>query len=430
VPEPSLSLCMVTTFYPPYHFGGDAMYIYRLSNELARRGHRVTVVHCVDAYKTLRPAEPGGRFPHHPNVTVHRLRSRWGMLSPLVTYLAGRPGLKAPALDTIFRQRFDVVHFHNVSLIGGPGVLRYGDGVKLYTMHEHWLVCPMHVLWKYNREVCVERDCFRCTLTFRRPPQLWRYTDLLPRALPEVDLFLSPSRFTAEQHRRQGFDHPIRVLPYFLPASEAQPAVDGERAGLAAGESSPSPDASSDRPYFLFVGRLEKIKGLQTLIERFRTYREADLLVAGDGDYGEELRRQAAGLPHVRFLGRVHPTGLRALYAGAIALLVPSICYEVFGIVSLEAFAQRTPVIVRDLGGLPECVQESGGGMTYRTDEELEAAMERLRREPALRRELGERGYRGYLERWSEAPHLREYLAAIDQARARRAARAAVAATP
>ena len=35
-----LSFCMVTTFYPPYHSGGEAMYIYCLSNELARRGHR------------------------------------------------------------------------------------------------------------------------------------------------------------------------------------------------------------------------------------------------------------------------------------------------------------------------------------------------------------------------------------------------------
>src|SRR5712692_1316054 len=125
----SLNFCMVTTFYPPYHFGGDAMYVYRLSNELARRGHQVTVVHCVDAFKLLRDVEPASDYPNHPNVLVHRIRSPFGTLSPLVTYLTGQPGLKARALNRIFReQRFDVIHFHNVSLIGGPGVLRYGDG--------------------------------------------------------------------------------------------------------------------------------------------------------------------------------------------------------------------------------------------------------------------------------------------------------------
>jgi glycosyltransferase involved in cell wall biosynthesis len=413
--EPSLSFCMLTTFYPPYHFGGDAMYIYRLANELGRRGHRVTVVHCVDSYKILRSEEPRATFPHHPNVRVRQLRSRAGGLSPLVTYLSGQPGLKAPALDRVFaEERFDIVHFHNISLVGGPGILRYGSGIKLYTMHEHWLVCPMHVLWKNNREVCVKPECLRCTLAFHRPPQLWRYTGLLDRELDQIDAFLSPSHFTKQQHIERGFTRPIRHLPYFLPLSETAPAQ-------IEGQSSAQPD----RPYFLFVGRLEKIKGVQTLIERFRTYDAADLLIAGDGDYANELRRQASGLRHVRFVGRVHPTGLRALYAGAIALLVPSVCYEVFGIVTLEAFAQHTPAIVRDWGGLPECVQESGGGYVYNTDDELMAAMERLRQNPALRRELGERGYQGYVRYWSDEPHLAGYFAAIDEVRERRARTAA-----
>ena len=113
---------MVTTFYPPQHFGGDAMYVYRLTNELARRGHRVTVVHCADAYSILR-GRSGGEFHNHPNVTVHTLESRLGAVSPLVTYLSGRPGLKMRALQRVFEEKFDVVHFHNVSLVGGPGVL-------------------------------------------------------------------------------------------------------------------------------------------------------------------------------------------------------------------------------------------------------------------------------------------------------------------
>src|SRR5438552_2877724 len=96
VPEP-LSICMVTTFYPPYHSGGEAFYLYCLSNELAKRGHRVTVVHCVDSYRVQTAAPPRGEFPHEPGVTVHRLKSLVGRVSPLITYLTGRPGLKSPA---------------------------------------------------------------------------------------------------------------------------------------------------------------------------------------------------------------------------------------------------------------------------------------------------------------------------------------------
>jgi glycosyltransferase involved in cell wall biosynthesis len=116
----------------------------------------------------------------------------------------------------------------------------------------------------------------------------------------------------------------------------------------------------------------------------------------------------------------VHPSELPALYAGAIALIVPSAGYEVFGLVLLEAFAQGTPVIVHDLGALPEVVADSGGGLTYRTEGELAGAMERLRLEPALRDELGARGRAAWRDRWSEDAHIGGYFDAIEEARERR----------
>ena len=63
-----------------------------------------------------------------------------------------------------------------------------------------------------------------------------------------------------------------------------------------------------------------------------------------------------------------------------------------------------------DLGALPEVVEESGGGFTYRTADELVAALERLRTDPGLRDQLGERGYDAYRRLWSEEPHLRAYF--------------------
>lgn len=402
-----LSFCMVTTFFPPYHFGGEAMYLHRLSNALAERGHRVSVVHCVDSFRLLTSAEPRGEFEHHENVTVHRLESRLGPVSPLVTYLSGRPGLKSRELDRIFATTsFDVVHFHLVTLFG-PDVVRYGgDALRLYTMHDHWLVCPMYDLWKYNRELCEDRACLRCQLSFRRPPQLWRHSRLLERALPRIDLFFAPSRSTIEQHHRRGFPYPIRHLPYFLPV----PDPPGDE---TTGDEALRPSA---RPYFLFVGRLVKLKGAQTLVDVFRRYRNADLLIAGDGVYEKELRRRADGLDNIHFLGRVHPDALRRLYVEAIAVLVPTLVYETFGLIALEAFSHKTPVIARDLGAVAEVVTESGGGLVYQTENELIAAMEGLREDPARRNALGERGHKGAQQQWSKERHLDAYFAAIDEA--------------
>ena len=404
VADDLLSICMVTTFYPPHSFGGDGMHVYRLSNELARRGHEVTVVHSVAAYDLLGPGPATGAFPNEPGVTLRPLETARGRLDPLVTYLTGRPLLGGAHLRDALSDPFDVVHFHNISLVGGPGVLSYGSGLKLYTMNEHWLVCPMHVLWKRNREPCRKPECLRCTLSFHRPPQLWRYTGLLEREIENVDLFLSPSRFTIDAHRERGFTKPIRHLPYFLPTQDASVADAAH-------------ERPTDRPYFLFVGRLERLKGVQKLLEQFRDYDKADLVIAGDGEYGDELRRQAEGLTNVHFLGRVHPAALAPLYRDAIALLVPSVGFEVFGIVILEAFAQGTPAIVHDLGALPEVIADSGGGIAYRTDTELTDALERLRIDPELRANLGEQGRRAWLERWSEDPHIDGYLAAIAAAR-------------
>lgn len=402
-----LNFCMISTFYPPYHFGGEAMYLYRLSNALARLGHRVTIVHCVDSYRVLTRAHPRGEFAHHPNVTVRPIHSRFGGLSPLVTYLSGQPGLKSSALDRVFAsEHFDVVHFHLVTLFG-PGVLRYGqDSLRVYTMHDHWLVCPMYDLWKQGEELCETPSCIRCSLSYRRPPQLWRYTNLLDRELPKVDLFLSPSRSTIEQHRRRGFPYPVQRLPLFLPLAESAPLAQA-----------PGPIS---RPYFLFVGRLVKIKGAQVLIEAFRRYHDADLLIAGDGNYEGPLRRLAAGMQHVRFLGRVHPSELRSYYRSAIAVLVPSLVYETFGFVTLEALGQLTPVIANDLGAVAEVVSETGGGITYRTEEQLLAAMSLLQRNRVLRDEIGSRGHQAYVERYTEESHIKEYLGAIDAARTRR----------
>jgi glycosyltransferase involved in cell wall biosynthesis len=133
-----------------------------------------------------------------------------------------------------------------------------------------------------------------------------------------------------------------------------------------------------ERPYFLFVGRLEAIKGLQTLIDIWNKALDFDLLVAGTGNYEKELRARAGSNPCIRFLGALPQQELGDLYHHALACIVPSITYETFGMIIIESFARKTPAIVRDLGALPEVIQDSGGGFVYRTNEELLEAMRRI----------------------------------------------------
>ena len=400
----SLNFLHLTTFYPPYSFGGDGIYVHRLCHALADAGHAVDVVHCVDSYHLLHPAPPTIEFAEHPGVTRHELRSPLGRLSPVLTYLSGRPYLKRDAIRRLLSAKpYDVIHFHNVSLFG-PQILTLvprGRAVKVYTLHEHWLICPTHVLWKYNRRPCEKPDCLRCTVLAKRPPQLWRYTGLLESCARYVDLFLPPSRFTADMHASRGFSAaPFEILPTF------HPLADEHRPRLA------SPP--HDRPYFLFVGRLETVNGLHTLIPLWSHVPDCDLLVAGTGSEEQRLRALAASNPHIRFLGSLPQQQLRSLYVQAIACIVPSVTAEVFPMVPVEALACGTPVIARDLGGLPESLQ-GGGGFLYRTDEELLEAITLLKSSPALRAELGEKGHRAYRERWTPEAHLSQYFHLLRQ---------------
>lgn len=393
--------CMITTFYPPYHFGGDAIFVHRLVNELARRGHQVDVIHCLDSYRLLAKTEPQGGYRDHPNVRVHGLQSGFGALSPLLTQQTGQPLLKRRAIERVLDQGFDVIHYHNASLVGGPGVFALGQAVKLYTMHEYWLVCPTHVLFKDNREACVEPHCLSCALAYHRPPQAWRYSGLLERATRHIDLFLAPSRFGRDMHVQRGLTGPMALLPFFLPDA---PAFSTEAL----------PPEAREAPYFLFVGRLEKLKGLQTVIPLMRRYPQARLVVVGRGDYAPTLREMAADVKNVVFLGYQSETALAALYRHATAVVIPSLCYEVGPLVMMEAFQHGTPVVARRLGGMAEGIQDSGGGMLYTTDDELSAACETLLADPLLRHTLGQRGYAMYQREWTPDVHIERYFALID----------------
>ena len=188
----------------------------------------------------------------------------------------------------------------------------------------------------------------------------------------------------------------MEVLPAFIPDFDVSPQTSDER--------------PSARPYFLFVGRLERFKGLQEVIPTFADYEDADLLVAGDGDYEGVLRTQAAGMQRVRFLGRVSQDDLARYVRHAVALVVPSLCYETFGVILIEAFRQSTPVIARRLGPFPEIVEQSGGGELFENAAEMIGSMRRLQGDARHRDQLGRCGYAAFQKYWSQHVVVPGYL--------------------
>lgn len=394
-------VCLATTFFPPHHFGGDGVFVARLAAALARRGIEVHVIHDPAAYRLLAEAPPiENPREEIPGVIEHPLpTARLPGTALLLAHQRGSSARVSAHLERVLaRVQPDLLHFHNISLLGGPGVLRTPAPAKLVSLHDYWFVCPTHVLWRFEREACERPTCLSCTLAARRPPQLWRWTGAIARAARGVDGFLAPSEFSRRRHATLGAFAPLEVLPLFAP--DPPPTAGARPPG---------------KPYFLFAGRLEALKGVEDLLAAFREFRAAELHVAGEGSLAPALRRAAADLPHVRFLGQLPADAVAERLRGATAAVLPSRCFETFGLVGAEAFAVGTPAIVRRIGALTELVEPDGGGIAYATPGELRSALERML-VPEERARFAARALRSYRERYSESRHVDRYLDLAERA--------------
>jgi glycosyltransferase involved in cell wall biosynthesis len=120
--------------------------------------------------------------------------------------------------------------------------------------------------------------------------------------------------------------------------------------------------ASDNQPLGIYVGRIVYEKGLHVLLDAWpqvNAQTNARLVIAGAGGYLEELKSQAVGLGitnQVIFTGFIPDEDRDGLYHVADVACFPSL-YEPFGIVALEAFAAKCPVVVADTGGLAEVVR-------------------------------------------------------------------------
>ena len=173
------------------------------------------------------------------------------------------------------------------------------------TAHEHWLICPMHLLWKYGKKPCDGPDCVRC-IARRRPAAAGLAVDRRDRSgapgtrRPGLPLAARPRGASSPRDRRPAGP------PALLPARRLD----------RAGSRTPSPSRPR-RPYLAAAGRLVRMKGFQRLIPLMRLLPEVDLRIAGTGPFEAKLRdaggrraqRQVRGAPRRPGAGPAVPRG-------------------------------------------------------------------------------------------------------------------------
>ena len=167
---------------------------------------------------------------------------------------------------------------------------------------------------------------------------------------------ISPSQFVAGVYRDLGFfkKSKISIIPNPLPAQKNDLLVEREE--------------SDNKLNFLFLGQVEKYKGLDDLITALKEVKGDFILhVLGEGSDLNEAKRLALDDKRIVFYGRLDRERLiREIWPKIDLLINPSLVEETFGMVIIEAYANGVPVIASEIGALKEIVKENQTGWLFR----------------------------------------------------------------
>ncbi len=373
--------------------GGMNVYVRDLSQALARLGHNVDVFTRwqdpdVPRVTQFAPGvrviqiEAGPRGPYDKNDVYNHLDQFVKNVELFRRCDGGRD--------------YDIIHAH-YWLSGAVGV-KLRKRWQREQGHRVPLLMMYHTLGKLKNGVAQTPKEQEVATRIAVEEQLVQQADLLIAPTPTERGYLA-----WEYHAPFGR---IKVEPCGVDTAMFRPAASGEQQAARA-RLGLCPHA----PYALFVGRIERLKGVETLLRAIHALKQGGdevgnkvklLIVGGDLDPSKQalddemnrLHQLAATLgicDRVAFLGAQPQERLRDYYIAADVALMPS-RYESFGMVAVEAMASGTPVIASRVGGLAYTVRDGETGYLLPHDD-VRAWADKLRlvfADPDLRQRLGE----------------------------------------
>lgn len=398
----TIKIVMTSTYYPPHHFGGDAMHVYYLANELAKVGHEVDVIYNLGLYE-LRGSKKIGenQYLNHEGIKLHPLKVPFERFSMANLYAFGSDRyLSKQVLSIINSLKPDVLHHHNM---GGLGIsaLNISTPCTLYTAHDYWLICPMSSLMYAGKAVCCgNSNCFYCAIKSKRPVQLWRYYTSLKKKINNIDIIITPSDYIKSILSKNFMSTRFETMYNFVP----QPLEISK--------------SLYDFPYFLFVGVLSSVKGIENLVNAFLlicNQIDAHLLIVGDGPLRTKLQQQITSSgkqDRIKLLGKVDYETLISLYKNTLATVIPSIWPENCPLVAIESLSCGTPIIAANTGGLQEIVNTSKSGILFENDDinGLSKYLIQLYENSNVRSTLKNNATKAYNDYYSPKVYINKYI--------------------
>lgn len=303
-------------------------------------------------------------FYSRSNAELQSMKIWRKLLLPLTTIFNPRTYVEIKKI--IRTQRIDIVHVHNTLNLISPSV--YYAALSCHvpivqTIHNFRMLCPGAAFYRDGHicEDCIEHGlgcavkhrCYRdsrlqtlaCVITTKLYRLLGIYSKINYICLTEFNKgkLLQLNRPGRKQivNRDKVF-----VKPNFTYAPVLQ------RGGAK---------------YYLYIGRIEKIKGIEILLNAFTQLPKHKLIIAGTGAELAGYKDLAVkkGISNVEFVGFLNRTELNNILAEAKAVIVPSQWYETFGMVIIEAFAAGVPAVVGNIGNIADLIREHQTGVKF-----------------------------------------------------------------
>ncbi|HET9495072.1 MAG TPA: glycosyltransferase [Chloroflexia bacterium] len=360
--------------------GGMNVYVRELSRELARRGKSVDVftrfqdaatdqIEQIDADARVIHLPAGPLAPYDKNKLVNHVDE----FACAIEAFAAKE-----------RIRYDLVHSHY-----------WVSGLVGRQLQQTWdvpMVHMFHTLGEMKNRVAKSEGEREVSARIAGERQVMEWSDKLVAATP-LDKAQMVWYYGADPSK-------ISVIPAGVDTELFHPR-DRARVRRQLG----LPDL--DTPILLFVGRIERLKGIDTLLEsvavvsRFCAGRNLKVLIVGGGDQTEDenaelrrvvqLHRDLNLEEQVEFVGSKPQEMLPLYYSAADITIMPS-HYESFGLVAVESMASGTPVIASNVGGLSYTVKNGETGFLVPEENHFALAeqVHTLLKNPDLRESMGE----------------------------------------
>lgn len=285
----------------------------------------------------------------------------------------------------------DVVHVHNTLNIISPAIY-YAALVEripvVQTVHNFRLVCPGATFYR-DGHIC--EDCLRYGLGCSIKHSCYRNSKMQTLACV----------ITTKIHRILGIYKKINYICLTeFTKKKICSVVNPKRVYIKPNFVYDQQGENQADDYYIFVGRVEEIKGVDILVDAFRCIPDKKLKIVGRGDLDEHIaeRLKKENIHNIELLGFKSHEEVNALLKHAKALIMCSQWYETFGMVIAEAYSNGVPVIVGRIGNIKDLVDESVTGelFTYNDPEDMIAAIERF--ESKSQREYAQNAYAYYCQ--------------------------------